>query len=376
MVFFYRREIRDINLNVLCYKYFSNMFRAEIDRENISVVDLAFIFNLPSPPRSWFSNAGLPLRYLLGIHHLFPAILYNLSQCNEIGCNERDIFSQLLFRVEDKIKEEYTDEIREELDHRFNICFNSDRYNRPKEYLNYFKKLKKKREKKKAEHLLVRQIIGIETETNKEKIPNGCKPVTVHGVEYVSLNSAMDNIGLKRSEYRRRLKNGFSPQEALELPEKFWREIDGVKYKSKSEAFRAFNVSEGAFRHRVKKGMSIEEALSTPMNTKKKAIPVCFRGKKYRSINQVSNAYLIMPALIFQRMRNSSETVQEALEYYIERNKKIENNEISNPKKRKRVAKEKKVNKFFRFREGSRNISIPIPVEDHVLLEEEKQINI
>lgn len=143
------------------------------------------------------------------------------------------------------------------------------------------------------------------------EILNAGKPLVVDGVEYESINAAAEKFGVEKTKFRYRLKIGLTPEQAAELepfPDNFIGlkkiEVDGVTYPSISEVARAHDLQPDLVEQRLLRKWSIKQALNKePPPESAAANPVELEGIRFRSLNYACEEYGIPYHRVEGRMR-------------------------------------------------------------------------
>ncbi|MBR3468211.1 MAG: hypothetical protein IKH28_00705 [Lachnospiraceae bacterium] len=199
-------------------------------------------------------------------------------------------------------------------------------------------------------------------------IPPTTKPsgaVTDHlGNRYNSISEMCKKYGIDRTTYSRRVKTGWSVEDALTLPAKpvytDTYDHNGQKYRSETKMCQAHGVPRATYRKRKSQGLSIENALKKVESTEvfvdhlghrfnsldrmlitwgvsrqayarrksekwslehilttpvKNSSPIAIKdywGNEFKSINEICQSYNINRATFMQRIRNNW-SIQEAL---------------------------------------------------------------
>ncbi len=171
----------------------------------------------------------------------------------------------------------------------------------------------------------------------KKKLKNYVKPKLkykhlINGVGYKSIAEACRKNNVKNITYRKRIEWGWSPEEALGIKmrenipitsvfhKKYHNKkrikgrevsVDGKKFQSIAEASRFFNKEVKNVEQHLKKGRTIRQALGLDIIETKNL--VIYEGKKYRSISELANKFGLSGALVLNRMKKKSISLDEAI---------------------------------------------------------------
>ena len=152
--------------------------------------------------------------------------------------------------------------------------------------------------------------------------------ITYNGREYGSERELADAYGVKYAKYKRRLRYGWTREEALEIVCKKDSEdlkepilYDGEIYNSERALAEAYGITYTAYRNRILYGWTQEEALG--IVSKKKLgdseEKVLYEGREYESERELAQAYGVR-YLKYKRRLQHGWTREEALEI-VPRNK-------------------------------------------------------
>lgn len=100
-------------------------------------------------------------------------------------------------------------------------------------------------------------------------------PITINGVCYPTLKSAVDKLGngITACALRSRLKKGIDPYTAVTMPiyrNTISKDHLGNVYPSIHAMCKHWGVRDSTFIHRIQKGMSIKKSLTAPVKSNKK----------------------------------------------------------------------------------------------------------
>lgn len=130
-------------------------------------------------------------------------------------------------------------------------------------------------------------------ETPPRQLPGGrVKDHTGRG--FVNTQEMLDAWGIKKSVYKKRIKNGMAMREALETPVPDairavpCRDHDGKEFKSISAMCQHYGISRDVYADRIGKGWTQEDALCTPV--KEKTAIRDWNGRLYDSISELADA--------------------------------------------------------------------------------------
>lgn len=138
------------------------------------------------------------------------------------------------------------------------------------------------------------------------------------GNEYNSITEMCRSYGIKRTEYYKRLKRGWSLEETLtrevknrgECRRKKCKDHLGNEYNSRDELCKAYGISYNTFKSRIALGWSLEKALTTPLSNGKKCKD--HLGNTYNSISEMCEAHNIHRRTFKYRLKHGC-TLEEAL---------------------------------------------------------------
>ncbi|MBS3799094.1 GIY-YIG nuclease family protein [Pseudoalteromonas sp. BDTF-M6] len=145
--------------------------------------------------------------------------------------------------------------------------------------------------------------------------------ITIEGIEYPSISEATRSYGLNYETIKQRLQRGWTPEQAFELefpPEcKLSNanptEVDGIVYPSFSEAARLCGLSPSTVRKRLKDGWTKNEAFGLEAkNNYLGPIAFEFEGRSFSSLRQAAEYYGIDNSVAQQR-KNNGWTVEQIL---------------------------------------------------------------
>lgn len=123
----------------------------------------------------------------------------------------------------------------------------------------------------------------------------GPKPCTDHlGNEYPSERAMFDAYGVTRQVYRSRMKCGYTKEQALTAPRKpngpkpeNRKDPDGTDYRSVKAMCAAHGITHATYKRRLRKGYTKEEALSMPVDS---VVPITckdYAGRNFPSASEM-----------------------------------------------------------------------------------------
>lgn len=142
------------------------------------------------------------------------------------------------------------------------------------------------------------------------------EPIIVDGVCYDTLRDAARAYGKNLRDVNRRIKRGYSIEEAVKKPYKQTKievVMDGVRYSSVAAVGRAFGVDARRIHDGLRAGMSIEEAVFHAQWKPKRKKVVNVNGIEYSSITEAAIAFGKHRDTIYHRIK-SGMTIEEALD--------------------------------------------------------------
>lgn len=136
--------------------------------------------------------------------------------------------------------------------------------------------------------------------------------LVVDGVEYSGYKALGEAYGLKQYVVRERIvKHGWTPEEAVKKQGKSKSlVIDGVKYDKLNDVSEKFGISQSAINRRLDDGWTPEEAVN--LMTHESLVNIEYQGNKYTSIKALSEAVGITTGKLTSRFNNGY-TVEEAV---------------------------------------------------------------
>lgn len=154
--------------------------------------------------------------------------------------------------------------------------------------------------------------IGEALELAANNIEMGRLKCTDHlGKEYRSANEMCRSYGISLSTYRRRMKDGWTQEEALTKGSLSgsWNKKEctdhlGNKYSSIDEMCIRYNTYGNVLRNRLKKGDSLKDALTKEVSARKAVASEDHLGNKYKSIMEMCRAYGINRCTYMARIKN------------------------------------------------------------------------
>lgn len=130
-------------------------------------------------------------------------------------------------------------------------------------------------------------------ETPPRQVPGG--RVKDHtGRSFVNTRAMLDAWGIKKSVYKKRIKEGMTKQEALETPvAEAIRAIpcedhEGTEFRSMLAMCQHYGISRDVYTNRIEKGWTQKDALCTPV--KEKTIIRDWAGRLYGSMDEMAGA--------------------------------------------------------------------------------------
>jgi hypothetical protein len=125
------------------------------------------------------------------------------------------------------------------------------------------------------------------------------KSINIDGREFTNTKAALRFYDISHTTYSKRLKNGWTQEDAIKTPiqRKHLRKqikVEGKIFQSISDALKKYKTSEGAYRNRLQQGMSQEEAIITPLikkTTKKLTLEDIQKAARDKGIECLSKEY-------------------------------------------------------------------------------------
>lgn len=126
------------------------------------------------------------------------------------------------------------------------------------------------------------------------------KPITCQGIQYNSVLALSEKFGIHQSTVTRRLRDGWSPEEAVGIHPKPKRKGHGTsvtymgeKYPHLKALADAIGIDAKTFRARLARGYSLEDAVTSKMKPRISgaADSIDFEGQTYQSKDSLAKAY-------------------------------------------------------------------------------------
>lgn len=132
------------------------------------------------------------------------------------------------------------------------------------------------------------------------------KKIKYKGIEYSSIKSLCETYKVSYAMVSQRLKNGFTIEDAIEIPLKKHRNgipviYKGVQYQSIRSLAHSKNIPYHVVQMRIKKGIDIETAIDTPVG-ELMGNQIEFKGKLYPSFSNLCKTYNISSSIALSRL--------------------------------------------------------------------------
>lgn len=135
------------------------------------------------------------------------------------------------------------------------------------------------------------------------------KPITIAEIPYSTIKEAADAYDINESTLRRRLTNGWLPEEAVGLIERAkiakkhkQVKVAGIIYPSQAEACRAFAISNALVISRLKRGWTTEEAYGAEKHIPKQNRSITVDGIHFDSAKEAAAHFNVKPDTALARI--------------------------------------------------------------------------